>query len=87
VLHTDNGGEFAVAEFASYCVDEGVERHYSMSYSPQQNDIIERRNQTVMGMAWALLKQRGMTAVFPQIFLPQESLYSISNHILIQKIN
>jgi transposase InsO family protein len=64
VLHTDNSGEFTAAEFASYCVDEGVQRHYSAPYSPQQNGIVERRNQTVVGMAQALLKQRGMSAVF-----------------------
>jgi transposase InsO family protein len=69
VLRTDNGGEFTVAkftaaEFVSYCMDEGVQRHYSAPYSPQQNDVIERRNQTVVGMARALRKQRGMLAVF-----------------------
>jgi transposase InsO family protein len=51
-------------EFASYCADEGVRRHYSALYSPQQNDIVERRNQTVVGMARVLLKQRGMPAVY-----------------------
>jgi transposase InsO family protein len=34
VLRTDNGGEFMAAEFASYCADEGVQRHYSTSYNP-----------------------------------------------------
>jgi transposase InsO family protein len=63
VLHTDNGGEFTTAEFVSYCVDEGVQRHYS-TYSPQQNGVVEWRNQMVVGMARALLKQRGMPAVF-----------------------
>jgi transposase InsO family protein len=64
VLRTDNGGEFTAAEFASYCVDEGIQRHYSTSYSPQQNGVVEQRNQMVLGMARALLKQRGMPAVF-----------------------
>mgnify|MGYP002413840545 FL=1 len=64
VLRTDNGGEFTAAEFASYCADEGIQRHYSAPYSPQQNGVVERRNQTVVGMARALLKQRGMPAVF-----------------------
>jgi transposase InsO family protein len=41
VLRTDNGGEFTVTEFTSYCADEGVQRHYSASYIPQQNNIIE----------------------------------------------
>jgi transposase InsO family protein len=44
VLRTNNGGEFTAAEFVSYCVDEGVQRHYSASYSPQQNGGVERRN-------------------------------------------
>jgi transposase InsO family protein len=56
VLRTDNSGEFTTAEFASYCEDEGVQRHYSTPYNPQQNGVIERRNQTIMGMARALLK-------------------------------
>ena len=64
VLRTDNGGEFTAAEFASYCADKGIQRHYSAPYSPQQNGVVERRNQTVVGMARALLKQRGMPAVF-----------------------
>jgi transposase InsO family protein len=64
VLRTDNGGEFTATEFTSYYADKGVQRHYSASYSPQQNGIVERRNQTVVGMARALLKQRGMSAVF-----------------------
>jgi hypothetical protein len=33
-------------------------------YNPQQNGVVERRNQTVVGMTRALLKQRGMSAVF-----------------------
>jgi transposase InsO family protein len=35
VLRTDNGGEFTVAEFAAYCADEGIKRHFSAPYSPQ----------------------------------------------------
>jgi hypothetical protein len=64
VLCTNNGGEFTVTEFTLYCADEGVQRHYSASYNPQQNGVVERRNQTVVGIARALLKQRGMSAVF-----------------------
>jgi len=64
VLRTDNGREFTAAEFADYCADEGITRHYSAPYSPQQNGVVERRNQTVVAMARALLKQRGIPAKF-----------------------
>jgi hypothetical protein len=33
VLRTDNGGEFMAAEFATYCADEGVTRHFSAPYT------------------------------------------------------
>jgi len=49
VLRTDNRGEFTVAEFASYCADEGIRRHYSAPYSPQQNGVVERRNRRLWG--------------------------------------
>jgi transposase InsO family protein len=64
MLRTNNSGEFTVTEFASYCVDKDVQCHYSVSYNSQQNGIIERRNQMVVGMARTLLKQKGMSAVF-----------------------
>ena len=35
VLRTDNDGVFTAADFAAYCADEGIQRHYSAPYSPQ----------------------------------------------------
>jgi transposase InsO family protein len=64
VLRTDNGGEFTTAEFATYCAGEGITRHFSVPYTPQQNGVVEQRNQTVVAMARALLKQRRMPAKF-----------------------
>ena len=64
VLRTDNGGEFTVGELAQYFAAEGVKRHYSAPHSPQQNGVVERRNQTVVATARALLKQRSMPAKF-----------------------
>jgi transposase InsO family protein len=52
VLRTNNGGEFTAAEFASYCADEGVQRHYSAPYNTQQNDIIEALNDRTPYEAW-----------------------------------
>ena len=36
VLCMNNGGEFMAAEFAAYCADYGIQRHYSAPYTPQQ---------------------------------------------------
>ena len=64
VLRTDRGGEFTSVEFAAYCVDQGVERHHTAPYSPQQNGVVERRNQTVVGMARSMMKAKSMLARF-----------------------
>jgi transposase InsO family protein len=42
VLRTDNRGEFMVAEFTAYCADEGITRHFSAPYTPQQNGVVEQ---------------------------------------------
>jgi hypothetical protein len=64
ILRTDNGCEFTAAEFVAYCADEGIHRHFSTPYTPQQNGVVERRNQTVVATARALLKQRGMSTFY-----------------------
>jgi hypothetical protein len=69
VLRTDDdveftATEFAAIEFAAYCADEGIHRHYFAPYSPQQNGVVERQDKTVVATARALLKQRGMLVEF-----------------------
>jgi transposase InsO family protein len=64
VPRTDNGGEFTTAEFTAYCADKGITRHFSAPYTPQQNGVVERQNQTMVAMARALLKQRRMPTEF-----------------------
>jgi transposase InsO family protein len=64
VLRTDHGGEFTSVEFGEWCADQGVRRHLSVPYSPQQNGVVERRNQTVVAMARSILKARGVPAKF-----------------------
>jgi transposase InsO family protein len=51
MLRTDRDGEFTSIEFGLYCVEQGVDRHLTAPYSPQQNGVMERRNRTVIGMA------------------------------------
>ena len=64
VLRTNRGGEFTLVEFAAHCVDQGVGRHHTALYSPQQNGMVERWNQTVVGMARSMMKAKGMPVRF-----------------------
>jgi transposase InsO family protein len=60
----DNNGEFTAKEFTAYCTDERVQHHFSAPYMPQQNGIVEHRNQSMLATARALLKEGDMPACF-----------------------
>lgn len=64
VFRTDRGGEFTATEFMGWCADHGIKRHLTAPYSPQQNGVVERRNQTVVGTARCMLKGATMPARF-----------------------
>ena len=55
-LRTDRGGEFCSHEFKLYCDANGIDRHLTAPYSPQQNGVVERRNRTLMEMTRSILK-------------------------------
>jgi 5'-3' exoribonuclease 2 len=48
VLRTDNGGEFCGAAFNDYCRQEGIVRHHTIPYTPQQNGVVERMDRTII---------------------------------------
>ncbi|XP_074324274.1 uncharacterized protein LOC141661189 [Apium graveolens] len=62
-FRTDRGGEFMSKEFISYCDNQGINRYFTAPYTPQQNDVVERRNRTVVEMGRSFLKQMKMPSV------------------------
>lgn len=63
-FRSDRGGEFNSTEFKEYCSDQGVKHYTTAPYSPQQNGVVERRNQSVVEMARCLMKSMGVPASF-----------------------
>ena len=63
-IRTDRGGEFTSREFAEHCERHGIKHFCTSPYSPQQNGVVERRNQTVVGMARSLLISMEVPARF-----------------------
>jgi len=55
-LRTDRGGEFLSNMFSVFCTEGGIKHYTTTPYSPQQNGVVERRNQTVVEMARCMLK-------------------------------
>jgi len=63
-FRTDRGGEFRSAEFDEYCKLKGIKRFLTTPYSPQQNGVVERRNQTILGMARSMMKSKEIPSEF-----------------------
>jgi transposase InsO family protein len=63
-FRTDRGGEFNSLEFVTFYEEAGIRRNTTSPYSPQQNCIVERRNQMVVEMARSLMKSMGVPATF-----------------------
>ncbi|XP_074324194.1 uncharacterized protein LOC141659023 [Apium graveolens] len=62
-FRTDRGGEFVSNDFERYCKENGIERHYTTPYNPQQNGVVERRNRTVVEMARFCLKETKLPSI------------------------
>lgn len=63
-LRIDHGGEFTSTLFREFCEAEGVKKFFTAPYSPQQNRVVERRNQTVVEMARSMMKSKGVPVRF-----------------------
>ena len=47
-LRTDNGLEFCSSDFEKFCKSKGIARHRTVRNTPQQNDLAERMNMTLI---------------------------------------
>nr|GEV03841.1 hypothetical protein [Tanacetum cinerariifolium] len=65
-LRTNQGGEFTSKDFAKFCEKNGIARHLTAQYLPQQTGVVERENRTGMEMAWILLKGRNVLGEFQE---------------------
>ncbi|KAH9682249.1 hypothetical protein KPL71_027276 [Citrus sinensis] len=63
-LRMDNGGEYTDGEFLVFCKQEGIQRQFTMAYTPQQNGVAERMNKTLTERIRAMLR----TANLPNSF-------------------
>lgn len=63
-LRTDNDLEFCNHQFDSFCKEHGIVRHRTCTYTPQQNDIAERLNCTIMNKVRSMLSESGLEVNF-----------------------
>ncbi|GAA0147836.1 transmembrane signal receptor [Lithospermum erythrorhizon] len=52
------GDEYTSALFNEYCAKHGIKRQYTNLYTPQQNEVSERKTRTVMNMVRSMLSAK-----------------------------
>ena len=61
MLKSDGGGEYDSHEFLDFCKQHGIRRQFTTKYTPQQNGVAERKNQTIMNMAHSMLSHKKLS--------------------------
>ncbi|KAA0037250.1 retrovirus-related pol polyprotein from transposon tnt 1-94 [Cucumis melo var. makuwa] len=51
-LRSDRGGEYMDLRFQDYLIEHGIQSQLSAPNTPQQNDVSEKRNQTLLDMCF-----------------------------------
>jgi transposase InsO family protein len=47
-LRLDNKDEYTSNKFQDFCKEAGIKREMTMPFSPQQNEVAKRKNQTIV---------------------------------------
>lgn len=63
-VRSDRGSEYASQEFIKFLEEAGIQKQLTVSYTPQQNGVAERRNRTLLEMVRSMLKAQGMPNKF-----------------------
>ena len=63
-IHSDRGGEFLSSEFNMFLREKGIECQLLVVYTPQQNDRVERWQQTIEYKAAAMCLHADLSSGF-----------------------
>nr|GEV68707.1 ribonuclease H-like domain-containing protein [Tanacetum cinerariifolium] len=64
VIRCDNGTEFKNREMNQFCEMKGIMRQFSVARTPQQNEVAERRNRTLIKAARTMLVDSKLPTIF-----------------------
>ena len=63
-VRSDNGSEFKNTRIDELCDDFGIRHQFSAKYTPQSNDLVERKNRTLIDMARSMLSEYNVSQSF-----------------------
>jgi transposase InsO family protein len=56
-IRSGNGTEFKNSQIKGFLEEEGIKHEFSSPYTPQQNGVVERKNRTLLDMAWTMFNE------------------------------
>ncbi|XP_074327855.1 uncharacterized protein LOC141665773 [Apium graveolens] len=63
-IRSDNGTEFKNAKLNDFCVEKGISRQYSAPRTTQKNEVVERKNRTLVEAARTMLNEANLPTYF-----------------------
>jgi transposase InsO family protein len=63
-VRSDNGSEFNNTRIDELCDEFGIRHQFSAKYTSQSNDLVERKNRTLIGMARSMLSEYNVSQSF-----------------------
>ncbi|KAA0048721.1 gag-pol polyprotein [Cucumis melo var. makuwa] len=63
-IRTEHGCEFENKHFAEFCDNEGIFHEFSAQLTPQENGVVEKRNQTLQEMARVMIHAKQLPIQF-----------------------
>jgi transposase InsO family protein len=63
-VRSDNGTKFKNTQVEEFLNEEGIKHEFSTPYTPQQNGVVERKNQTLIDMARTMLDEYTTSDLF-----------------------
>ncbi|GJU07017.1 putative ribonuclease H-like domain-containing protein [Tanacetum coccineum] len=64
IIRCDNGTEFKNKEMNQFCERKGIKREFSVARTPQQNEVAERKNRTLIEAARIMLADSKLLSTF-----------------------
>ena len=63
-IKSNHGREFENIKLATFCSDQGTHQEFSSPKTPQQNEIVERKNRVIQEMARVMLHNKKLPKSF-----------------------
>ena len=63
-IRSNNGTEFKNSNMENFCDENGIKQEFSVAYTPQMNEVAERKNRTLIKAARTMLADSKLPIMF-----------------------